>query len=768
MVRILLLEDDDSLRELLAAVLMDNGYQVEAAATGDEAVRVAQSQEFDLVVTDVRMPGLDGLQALELVQRQQPGVPSMVVTGFSSEADSIRAIRLGVGDYLKKPFSVETFLSAVHRLISQRQRENQLLSREAAVGQTVVWALETVVNSIELADDADGGPSATELARTARRAAEALGLPGPACDEVQLAVLLGRIGEPGIPSFMSRAVPPGVHHLLKEVREDPGNCSASAQLVRTFLEPDRVPADAAVAAAVQAATSGAATEGAREATSRARSLLSLARALEDSGDGQSASDAYARVVDTGHLGSELVEAQLGAARVALQRGHAEGAREWLHRARSSARLLGPEATLRASIETATLQARSDPSEAMRELGASQELGRRFGLTDAVAHATLLQAALSGHPLPDPGPVLSEALKPQRVHELQSSVAVLLPWLFQRHLAEPREATERALRFLTRQFSREVYAMVLQDRLPPEARASLAPILLSTPGGWAEECLKRLREDPDPSVRAAASRSHGAVEPPLLRIHSFGAFEVFVGDARVDERDFKGKKIRYLLACLASRRGRPVHDDALIEAFYPEDAHKAKMANLYAAASYLRSALRKPGQPEVNYILRTENGFQLNPSCPRWHDMEEFEAEEARARAHKAQGQADALVACQLRMVRLYRGPYLEGCMMDWATHLRLRLERVMLETLAGVTTATLTQGQPEIAREVALRLLEMDPLHQEAHRVVVEALVAMGRPEEALKHFQGCTRLLKRELGLEPSIELIRAQQLAQIKLSVP
>ena len=90
--------------------------EVEAVSSGEQALTKAMEVAFDLEVTDIRMEGMSGLEALEQMKQHQPDIGSLVVTGYSTEADSIRAIRLGVGEYLKKPFDLSDFLAAVEAL----------------------------------------------------------------------------------------------------------------------------------------------------------------------------------------------------------------------------------------------------------------------------------------------------------------------------------------------------------------------------------------------------------------------------------------------------------------------------------------------------------------------------------------------------------------------------------------------------------------------------------------------------------------------------
>ena len=141
---ILLLEDDEKLRTMLQMVLEDEGYAVKAVPNGDDAIREAAGETYDLIVTDIRMEGTDGLDALAAVKEQRPEIGSVVITGYSTEADCIRAVRLGVNDYLRKPFRVEELLEAIEKALSRRHQQGQAEQAQLALLRTLLWGVEAL------------------------------------------------------------------------------------------------------------------------------------------------------------------------------------------------------------------------------------------------------------------------------------------------------------------------------------------------------------------------------------------------------------------------------------------------------------------------------------------------------------------------------------------------------------------------------------------------------------------------------------------------
>src|SRR5262249_29507721 len=163
----------------------EQGYSVEGVASGEDAVAKATGGTYDLIVADIRMAGMSGLDALARVKEGQPDIGTLGMTGYASEADSIRAIQLGVGNYLKKPFRIPDFLAAVQALVARRREGQRQREREQALRRTALWALESVARSLDLSRAHE--LTLVDTARLARDAARALGTAEELAEEVQLA-----------------------------------------------------------------------------------------------------------------------------------------------------------------------------------------------------------------------------------------------------------------------------------------------------------------------------------------------------------------------------------------------------------------------------------------------------------------------------------------------------------------------------------------------------------------------------------------------------
>ena len=113
--RVLVVDDEASIRDLLTQTLTLADYVVDAAPDGAEAVDRMKTQAYNLLVADLRMPGLDGLSVINEARRMNAGLPVIMITGFSTETTAIDAANIGVSGYLTKPFKVPKVLEVAAR-----------------------------------------------------------------------------------------------------------------------------------------------------------------------------------------------------------------------------------------------------------------------------------------------------------------------------------------------------------------------------------------------------------------------------------------------------------------------------------------------------------------------------------------------------------------------------------------------------------------------------------------------------------------------------
>jgi DNA-binding response OmpR family regulator len=128
MTKILIVDDEEIARITLSDILRLEGYDVRAAGSGEEAVVTLQQEDFNVMVLDLRMPGMGGLEVLESVMETLPDLQVIVLTAYGSMDSAIQALRFRVHDYLLKPISPEQVLASIQSAVD---RINELNAQDA-------------------------------------------------------------------------------------------------------------------------------------------------------------------------------------------------------------------------------------------------------------------------------------------------------------------------------------------------------------------------------------------------------------------------------------------------------------------------------------------------------------------------------------------------------------------------------------------------------------------------------------------------------------
>jgi excisionase family DNA binding protein len=117
--RVLVVDDESSIRELLQKTLALAEYDVDVAPDGRAALERLRLGNYDLLIADLKMPGMDGLTLIREAKRLKTDLPVIIITGFSTESSAIEAVNLGVAGYLTKPFRVPQVLAAAARELGE-------------------------------------------------------------------------------------------------------------------------------------------------------------------------------------------------------------------------------------------------------------------------------------------------------------------------------------------------------------------------------------------------------------------------------------------------------------------------------------------------------------------------------------------------------------------------------------------------------------------------------------------------------------------------
>jgi two-component system, NtrC family, response regulator PilR len=133
--KILVVDDEASMREFLEIFLGKEGYQITTAPGGREAVGYLESHPFDLVITDLRMPDMDGLAVLKKAKAVDPSLPVLMITAYASPETAVEAMKEGALDYVTKPFNVEAVRLVVAKALERRNLSREVIALKQQLGE---------------------------------------------------------------------------------------------------------------------------------------------------------------------------------------------------------------------------------------------------------------------------------------------------------------------------------------------------------------------------------------------------------------------------------------------------------------------------------------------------------------------------------------------------------------------------------------------------------------------------------------------------------
>jgi DNA-binding NtrC family response regulator len=116
--RILVVDDEDALRTVLSSELEGEGYIVQMAGDGDEAIKILEKNTFDLILLDIKMPTVDGFEVLKFVKQHSPATKVIMLTGFADLKNAIESKKLGAEDFVSKPYDLVDLLTTVERVLT--------------------------------------------------------------------------------------------------------------------------------------------------------------------------------------------------------------------------------------------------------------------------------------------------------------------------------------------------------------------------------------------------------------------------------------------------------------------------------------------------------------------------------------------------------------------------------------------------------------------------------------------------------------------------
>jgi two-component SAPR family response regulator len=771
--KILVLEDDPKMLEVLASVLEDNGYEVTRASNGEEAVEQTLQSSFDLIVADIRMEGMSGLDAVQKSQEQQPEIGTLIVSGYATPENTARAMKLQAGKILAKPFKLSDFLRRVEEQLTLNQRFTARSARHSASQDELLWALDLVVRVTDLPPPDRPVGDYRNLAETL---AKKMGLSDRVCSEVGLAAALAS-------GSLAGQVPPGLlenQNTLTTLKyclnhhEDPQDIEPKPRIearIVAFVQQAwkngvPVPASSFTEDEVQSdlleayadyLTRGASEKEQQRERADLRGLLEMAHTLRDLGRADGARYAYKQLEERAE-GRVLLDACLGQARLELDSGNSAEVESLCQKALEEAGRFGPVcyATTLLSAGLLLYQAKADCVKVLKE-AASELRGLRFDGSVALAAVALCDLGL----MPDLKKlprVLVVLTQPRYFEEVSDSANWLLPALLRLLVRVKDEANRRVVVQILGLMSQELTVRLRLTEFEKSVKLAFLETLQQVGSEKLGGALDVLMRDPEREIATLANSvaaKHSETDNiPLIRCRSLGAFRLFRGTEPVPDKDWKTKKVRYYFAYLASQWGSFLSDDIIIELFWPGKSREKGKQNLYWATSIMRRCVAGDEPKLAELVERREETLRLNPDVPHWHDLQELEIALHDGRTAHGQGDWSRGRCLLARAVQLYEGPYLEGYYEDWAVRKREALQLRLLDGLQLLSECCYNSEDYSGALEAARRILEIDYAQESAYKLSMTALLAQGKHTVAIAQYEQCRSILEKEYGMEPDDEL--------------
>jgi two-component system KDP operon response regulator KdpE len=144
-IRILLVDDESAIRRALRPPLLELGFQVTEASRGEEALQMLRTATFDVVLLDVNMPGIGGIETLRRLRAQAPRLPILMLTVRDAEEEKVQALELGADDYVTKPFSIRELIARIRTAVRRMQTPERAEDAPIEIGELYLEPVRRVV-----------------------------------------------------------------------------------------------------------------------------------------------------------------------------------------------------------------------------------------------------------------------------------------------------------------------------------------------------------------------------------------------------------------------------------------------------------------------------------------------------------------------------------------------------------------------------------------------------------------------------------------------
>ncbi len=130
--RIIIVDDDENIRKSMKAILEDEGYIVDLATSGNEAIEMAQNKAYNIALLDIRLPDMEGVELLKLIKNNVPRTRKIMITGYPSMQNAISSLNKNADAYLVKPVNIEQLLDTVREQLQLQEEEKKFSEQKVA------------------------------------------------------------------------------------------------------------------------------------------------------------------------------------------------------------------------------------------------------------------------------------------------------------------------------------------------------------------------------------------------------------------------------------------------------------------------------------------------------------------------------------------------------------------------------------------------------------------------------------------------------------
>ena len=718
---ILVVDDHEDMAAGIAMLLQELPAEVETAFSAEEGIERMASRRYDLVLSDIRMPGMNGLELLGVIRERCPETRVVLLTAHGSIDSAVEAMKSGATDYLTKPFKNDSLLAVVKKALAGDPDAASNDAVDATEGDAVDGRGLDAANA-RIVGDIAAVLSTDDLVPSLNRALELLRVAAGA-DDCELF-----LREPvGGDLLLVACQGPDRELLCEQTRFSPGSgypgivvASRTPILTRTLGGDSRYLRHSVIESAMRAYVCV-------PVASRSGVLGSLHVMSRDSSFDL---DAAAKLLDQ--------------VAVPLSNAIAAG----LATVRESIDLLSGELADELTEETLRSILQGIRKVAGAQSGTLTLLDRRTGVPSQIVSTGATRQLCAGlesgqlgscHCLP-----AGHGFAPTGGRREWPEPCRKLPARVSHPCCLPLIAQDRILGMVGLDYGRKA---------PPLATSVLVPLL-----AMAQQAALQLQRHHAGRSLSVGTRARPTNEPSL-QVRCLGAFELVSGGQSIAPEAFSRSKALTLLKLLAVHAGKPMNRDALAEQLWPGVDPKSGINRLHGVIHAARSVI-EPHRGERRWIHLCNQGdvYHLNTEPPNRIDLLEFRDNLAQAeRGERQRRPLRERIAHLEAAANLYRGdlfeddPYAEWCEVERGTLRDQYLAAVKLLALLHER-----QGSRERAIDWLRRALKCDPLREDVHQDLIQLLIKQGRRSDALAQFEECARLLETELEATPLPQTLR------------